>query len=62
MLLLVNLQMNPRGLCRRIDSGAGESVVSPDEWPNVELTVRTEQHNGGDIQSRVTFQGARVSG
>ena len=77
-----------RGRYREItvDSGAGESVVNPDDWPSVnlkpskgsvkgqryvgpggeridnlgELTVkvRTERHGGGDISSRVTFQGA----
>ena len=79
-----------RGRYREItvDSGAGESLVNPDEWPNVdlkpskgsvkgqryvapggekidklrELTVRvsTERHGGGDISSRMTFQGAMV--
>ena len=71
-----------------IDSSAGESVVNPDDWPNVdlkplkssvkpqryvgpggekidnlgELTVKvhTERHDGGDISSRLTFQGAKV--
>ena len=79
-----------RGRHRKItvDSGAGESVVNPDDWPNVDLKpskgsvkgqryvgpggekidnlgdltvkVRTERHGGGDISSRVTFQGAKV--
>ena len=79
-----------RGRYRKItvDSSAGESVVNPDDWPNVDLKpsqgsvkgqrfvgpggekiqdlrdltvkVRTEQHGGGDISSRVTFQGAKV--
>ena len=79
-----------RGRYREItvDSGAGESVVNPDDWPNVDLKpskgsvkgqryvgpggekidnlgeltvkVRTERHGGGDISSRVTFQGAKV--
>ena len=79
-----------RGRYREItvDSGAGESVVNPDDWPSVdlkpskgsvkgqryvgpggeridnlgELTVKvhTERHGGGDISSRVTFQGAKV--
>ena len=68
--------------------GAGESVVNPDDWPNVDMKpskglvkgqryagpggekkdnlgdltvkVRTERHGGGDISSRVTFQGAKV--
>ena len=79
-----------RGRYREItvDSGAGESVVNPDDWPNVDLKpskgsvkgqryvgpggekidnlveltvkVRTERHGGGDISSRMTFQGAKV--
>ena len=79
-----------RGRYRQItvDSGAGESVVNPDDWPHVELKpskgsvkgqryvgpggenidnlgeltvkVRTEQHGGCDISSRMTFQGAKV--
>ena len=79
-----------RGRYREItvDSGAGESVVNPDDWPSVDLKpskgsvngqryvgpggeridnlgeltvkVRTERHGGGDISSRVTFQGAKV--
>ena len=79
-----------RGRYREIavDSIAGESVVNPDDWPNVEIEpskgpvkgqryvgaggekidnlgeltvkVRTEQHGGSDISSRMTFQGARV--
>ena len=79
-----------RGRYREItvDSGAGESVVNPDDWPNVDLKpskgsvklqryvgpggekvdnlgelsvkVRAERHGGGDISSRVTFQGAKV--
>ena len=78
-----------RGRYREItvDSGAGESVVNPDDWPNVDLKpskgsvkgqryvgpggekmdnlgeltvkVRTERYGGGDISSRVTFQGPR---
>ena len=77
-----------RGRYREItvDSGAGESVVYPDDWATVDLKpskgsvkgqrhvgpggetmdnlgeltvkVRTERHGGGDISSRVTFQGA----
>ena len=79
-----------RGRYREItvDSGSGESVANPDDWPNVDLKpskgsvegqryvvprgekmdnlgeltikVRTERHGGGDISSRVTFQGAKV--
>ena len=71
-----------------VDSGAGESVVNPNDWPNIDLKpskgsvkgqryvgpggeridnlveltvkVRAERHGGGDISSRVTFQGAKV--
>ena len=79
-----------RGRYREItvDSDAGESVVNPDDWPNVdlkpskgsvkgqryvgpgsekidnlgELTVKvsTELYGGGNISSRMTFQGAKV--
>ena len=79
-----------RGRYREItvDSCAGESVVNPDDWPNIDLKpskgsvkgqryvgpggekidnlgeltvkVRTERHGGGDISSRMTFQGAKV--
>ena len=79
-----------RGRYREItvDSSAGESVVNPDDSPNIDLKpskgsvkgqryvgpggekidnlgeltvkVRTEQHGGGDISSRMTFQGAKV--
>ena len=79
-----------RGRYREItvDSGAGESVVNPDVWPDTDLKpskgsvkgqryvgprsemmdilgemtvkVRTERHGGGDISSRMTFQGAKV--
>ena len=79
-----------RGRYREItvDSSAGESVVNPDDWPNVDLKpskgsvkgqryvapggeqidnlgeltvkVRTEQHGGGDISRRMTFQGTKV--
>ena len=69
-------------------TGAGESFVNPDDWPNIDLKpskgsvkgqryvgpggekidnlgeltvkVRTEQYGGGDISSRMTFQGAKV--
>ena len=79
-----------RGRYREItfDSSAGESVVNPNDWPNIDLKpskgsvkgqryvgpggemianledltvkVRTERHSGGDISSRLTFQGAKV--
>ena len=54
----------------KVDSGAGESVVNPDNLPNIDLkpskgSVKgqryvAEQHDGSDISSRMTFQGAKV--